>query len=120
MDDHAFAIIARIEAQVGSDDRLFDGVDHLLFPGLHEQGAGIAGVDPCYLRQRYHGSVVIHHHGFQHAWIGGTSSDLGQLVFQMFHGVVHVLFALGNGGFRIDHGNQFLREREFKTRSRCA
>jgi hypothetical protein len=83
------AVILRIDADVGCNDGPFNGLQHVFFPWLDGEGAGIGYADVAYLAQRRGCAVIIYRDAFQHLRVGFAGPYFYQFAFQVADGFVH-------------------------------
>ena len=92
----------RVETEVGIADRLFHDLDHVLFPGLDRQRAGVAHTDLRHLVERRRAAVVVHLDLVEQARRGAARTDLHEFFAGVLHRRLHLVFGLSND-FRNGH-----------------
>src|SRR5215211_7656379 len=75
-DDHP--VVLGIDANIGIDDGPFNGLEHIFFPGLDADGAGVHDADVTYLVNGCRGSIIIHHDAVEHLGVGLSGPDLSK------------------------------------------
>ena len=84
----------RVEAEVGITDRLFDDLDHALFPGLDGERVRVAHADLRDLVDRGRAAVVVDLDVVEKARRGAARADLREVLAERFNGAAHLVFGL--------------------------
>ena len=87
--DH-FAVVGRINPQIGHVDRLLNGLHHGGLPGLYLQDTGLRNADISHLLQGGGGSVIVHLYLLKHVGISSACPDRTEFLHHVPIGFVHL------------------------------
>ena len=84
------AVIVGIQAQIAGLDGLFDGLEHVPFPGLDDHHAGFGHGHVADLVQGRGRAVIIHGDAVQQLGIGAAGADGLHIILQHGDGFIHL------------------------------
>src|SRR5699024_3441163 len=91
------AVVARVHSQVRLPQRLLDRGHRALVVGADEHGAGLLDGDRGELLQRGGSTVVVHLDLLEHAGVGTSGADSGEVLSGHLDGLVHLLLGFEKG-----------------------
>ena len=86
------AVVLGIDAQIGGEDRLLDGLEQACVPGLDQQGAGIGRGDGRHLQKGRVHAVVADGDGIEDGGVGAARADCAEVGRERVAGLLHLAF----------------------------